>query len=187
MNVYDFDGTIYDGDSSIDYYWYCLKHHPTIIFKLPEFLWHILLYKRKIINKTQLKESYFSFLKYIPNVETEVVLFWDNHICKIKKWYKQQQQLDDVIISASPFFLIDEACQRLGIKYIIASDVDPRTGKFNSPNCHDEQKVVYFKQQFPDVKIDKFYSDSLNDIPMARLADKAYLVKGEAVRIWKRQ
>ena len=35
MNVYDFDKTIYDGDSTIDFYFYCLKKHPKIILCLP--------------------------------------------------------------------------------------------------------------------------------------------------------
>ena len=29
MNVYDFDGTIYNGDSTIDFYLYCIKHAET--------------------------------------------------------------------------------------------------------------------------------------------------------------
>lgn len=28
MNVYDFDGTIYNGDSTVDFYLYCLREHP---------------------------------------------------------------------------------------------------------------------------------------------------------------
>ena len=31
MNVYDFDGTIYNGDSTIDFYIYALKSKPSII------------------------------------------------------------------------------------------------------------------------------------------------------------
>ena len=33
MNVYDFDGTIYDGDSSIDFYLFCIKRKPSILFR----------------------------------------------------------------------------------------------------------------------------------------------------------
>ena len=30
MNVYDFDKTIYDGDSSVDFYKFSLKRHPKL-------------------------------------------------------------------------------------------------------------------------------------------------------------
>ena len=35
MNVYDFDGTLYDGDSTMDLYRYCLLRRPYIVFCLP--------------------------------------------------------------------------------------------------------------------------------------------------------
>ena len=34
MNVFDFDGTIYNGDSSKDFFFYCLKHYPKIRKKI---------------------------------------------------------------------------------------------------------------------------------------------------------
>ena len=34
--VYDFDGTIYDGDSSIDFFLFCLKKNIKVIFYLPK-------------------------------------------------------------------------------------------------------------------------------------------------------
>lgn len=35
MNVYDFDGTIYDGDSSVDFFLYALKRMPSLIRYAP--------------------------------------------------------------------------------------------------------------------------------------------------------
>ena len=31
MNVYDFDKTIYKGDSTLDFYFFCLRKKPIII------------------------------------------------------------------------------------------------------------------------------------------------------------
>lgn len=31
VNVYDFDGTIYDGDSTIDFYKFCLKKYKNML------------------------------------------------------------------------------------------------------------------------------------------------------------
>lgn len=35
MNVYDFDKTIYDGDSTADFYMFSLKRHKMILTLLP--------------------------------------------------------------------------------------------------------------------------------------------------------
>ncbi len=42
---------------------------------------------------------------------------------------------DDVIISASPEFLLRPICNRLGIRHLIASRVDARSGAYDGQNC----------------------------------------------------
>ena len=51
INAYDFDETIYDGDSSVDFYLYCLKRKPSIIIMAPIQIYGVLLYILKIKNK----------------------------------------------------------------------------------------------------------------------------------------
>ena len=51
LNVYDFDKTIYDGDSSIDFYLFCLKRKKSIILLLPKQVFAMILYKLKIKDK----------------------------------------------------------------------------------------------------------------------------------------
>ena len=65
INAYDFDKTIYDGDSSIDFYLYCLKRKKSIILLLPIQLYGMLLYILKIKNKEYFKEKFFVFIKKI--------------------------------------------------------------------------------------------------------------------------
>ena len=66
MNVYDFDGTIYDGDSSIDFYLFCIKRKPSILFRsIIKQLSGAILYAIKRIPKEKKKKKYFSFLKYV--------------------------------------------------------------------------------------------------------------------------
>ena len=36
MNVYDFDGTIYDGDSTVDFFLHALKRNPSVLLHLPK-------------------------------------------------------------------------------------------------------------------------------------------------------
>lgn len=63
LNVYDFDKTIYDGDSSIDFYLFCLKRKKSIILLLPKQVFAMILYKLKIKDKEYFKSQFFSFVK----------------------------------------------------------------------------------------------------------------------------
>jgi phosphoserine phosphatase len=51
-------------------------------------------------------------------------------------------------------------------------------------NCHGEEKVRRYREAFGDAPIDEFYSDSYSDTPLAKLAAKAYLVKGDKRLPW---
>ena len=45
MNIYDFDKTIYDGDSSIDFYKFCVKKNKLMILTSFKELFYYFLYK----------------------------------------------------------------------------------------------------------------------------------------------
>ena len=185
MNVYDFDKTIYDGDSTIDFYKFCLKRHPIIILAAIKQAIGLILYVTSLIDKKTFKQYFFSFLNFLKNPRNDVESFWDQNILKIKKFYINQQTKEDVVISASPYFLVYEACRRIGISKVIASDVDILSGKFESENFYGEEKVKQYKRTYGEKTIDKFYSDSSSDADMAHIAKKAYLVKGENISPWK--
>lgn len=63
MNVYDFDDTIYRGDSSVDFYIFCLRKNIKLLKYLPKQIKAVILYKLKKIDKNKMKEIYFSFFK----------------------------------------------------------------------------------------------------------------------------
>lgn len=182
MNVYDFDGTIYRGDSTINFFIFCIKKKPVLVFHFLKQFVYCFSYVLKINSKTEVKQKIFSFL---PKIDTDeyVELFWKKHEVKIEEWYLKQQKEDDVIISASPDFLLKPICKSLGIKFLIASEVDYQTGLFLRENCYGKEKVNRFKEKFDICKIDKFYSDSKSDEPLAKVAKEAYMVKkGKIVR-----
>ena len=179
INAYDFDETIYDGDSSVDFYIYCLKRKPSIIIMAPIQIYGALLYFLRIKNKDFMKERIFSFLKRIDNIDEYIDDFWNKHRKNIKEWYLKQKKKTDVIISASPEFLLKPLEKELGVDRIIATKVNKKTGKFESKNCHDYQKINRYESEMK-VKnnIKAFYSDSFkSDKAMFEYAEKAYLVK----------
>lgn len=186
MNAYDFDKTIYDGDSTADFYFFSLKRHKKILCLAPSlFAGFFKFYVFKIGTKTEFKEKMYRFLSYC-DIKKDIEDFWNKNEHKIKKFYLEQKQEDDIIISASPEFLLKPVCKKLGIKHLISSCVDSKTGKYDGINCHGKEKVTRLYKEFDkNIKIENFYSDSYSDTPMAELADKAYIVKGENIREWK--
>lgn len=184
LNVYDFDKTIYDGDSTIDFYFFCIKKQPQILKYVPLQTFGFIKYFLKICDKTELKQYFYSFLRGLKNTDKILNDFWDSHIKNIKQWYLLNQKDDDVIISASPEFLLKPACDKSKIKYLIASDVDINTGIYSGINCYGEEKVHRFKYIFGDVTIDEFYSDSISDLPLAEISEKSFLVKNNQITPW---
>ena len=185
MNVYDFDKTIYKGDSTIDFYFWCLKKKPLILFLLPIQIFGFILYKSKIRNKEYFKERFYIFLKYMNVSEKLIDLFWKDKKKNICDWYLKQKKETDVIISASPEFLLKPLIKELNIKNIIASKVDEKTGKLMGKNCYGKEKVIRYKEIYFDKKIVKFYSDSISDLPLANISKESFLVnlsKNEFIR-----
>ena len=184
MNVYDFDNTILRGDSTARFCAYCLRRYPAIWVDLPGQAVNALLFGLRLRKKQVFKQRLLSFLSRIGDVDAAVAGFWEINFDRIKPFYRQTHRPDDVVISASPQFLIAPACARLGITSVMGSLVDKHTGAFSGPNCHGEEKVRRFREVYPEAQIDDFYSDSHSDDPLARLAKRAVLVKGERLLPW---
>ncbi len=185
MRVFDFDGTIYDGESSIDFFLFELKRHPKNLILLPRVIGTLIRYKRLLVSYDELKaglETYGKqFLDTIPDLKADIRLFWDKKIHKIKDCYLKIRQPDDVILSAGPVFLIKEVTDRLGIKTVIASEYDFEKNKIITL-CYRKHKCDCFKRHFPDAVIDEFYTDSENDKAVFPLAKKVYIVKGNSIK-----
>ncbi|MEW9925365.1 HAD-IB family phosphatase [Clostridium butyricum] len=184
MNVYDFDKTIYAGDSTLDFYFFSLKKNPMLIRFLPIQIIGFIKYMFGMYSKLQFKEKFYSFLKGIKDVDSIVELFWNANQDKIKDWYLKSKEESDVIISASPEFLLNNICRRIGIKHLIASEVNKNTGICEGENCYGEEKVLRFKKYFEKGEIKKFYSDSLSDAPISLMASERYIVNGNNILPW---
>lgn len=185
MKVYDFDKTIYKGDSSIDFFLFILKKYPISYFIIPIIVIYFILYKFNIVSKIKFKEKFFSIVKISKNIDKDIQLFCDNNINKIYDWYRQQMTSSDIIISASPEFLVKKMCEKLASQKVIASVVDKKTGKFISKNCYGDEKFNRLKKEFSKIRINEFYSDSNSDLPLAKLAKKSFKIIGGKPTVWK--
>ncbi len=185
MNVYDFDNTLYKGESMVDLFLFYLKKNPGLIKYFTGVMKVLKRYKKGEVTINDMVE------KYAPVVskETEKILdaendpkeFWDKHQKNIKPFYKSLQQPDDVIITASPDYTMREICRRLGINNLICSEFDIEKNKLTFM-CLKENKVKAFRERYPDTEIENFYTDSpANDKPLIDISKHAFLVEGNKI------
>lgn len=185
MNVYDFDKTIYSKDSTLQFYFFCMKRKPLLAVCLIRQCFAALFYGIHIYSKTKFKEEFYCFLKQISDIDIWVEDFWKKEYINIMKWYLNQKRETDVIITASPEFLVVPVGKWLGVQMVIASRVDKKSGRYIGTNCYGKEKVERFLEVFPNDEIEAFYSDSVSDLPMAKAAKQAYLVKRGILEVWR--
>ncbi len=180
VNVYDFDNTIYDGETLVDFILYYIKTDRKIWKYVPKLIIIAIKDALHLFTVEQAIEAYASFLEgyYVNLGDTtqNVIKFWDKNEKKIKPWYAKVQKESDIIVSGSTDFILDEIMKRMGIKHYIGSSIDKETGKFIRL-CFLENKVKAFYEIYPDKHIQNFYTDSMNDKAMMDIADNVYLVK----------
>lgn len=180
VNVYDFDNTIYDGETLVDFILYYVRTDPKIWKYVPKLIVIALKDALHLFTVEEAIEAYASFLEgYYVNlgdVSENVVKFWNKNEKRIKPWYSKVQRESDIIVSGSTDFILEEIMKRMGVKHFIGSSIDKKTGKFIRL-CFLENKVKAFKEIYPDKHIENFYTDSMNDKAMMDIADNVYFVK----------
>lgn len=179
MNVYDFDGTIFPTDCSIDFFVWCMKRHPKLCFTFaPKVVINLIKRKMGKMPEYLMQREFFCYLTLIDDFDEQIERYWDKNENKIAPWYLKQKRPDDLIISASPDCIIGPIANRLGVNFV-ATEFNRKYGVFLNNLMYAQEKARYiFDHGFP--KIDNFYSDSLADTPLVLCAEKAYLVKNKA-------
>lgn len=184
-NVYDFDKTIYKRDSTFDFYRFCLKRRPVILVEIPVVFFYAVLFTCRLCSMTAFKEKFFRFLRHLDAVDELVAEFWEYNREDIADFYRTSRREDDIVISASPEFLLQPVCRILKIETLIASRVDKNTGLFDGENCWGEEKRKRLREELPEVSIGEFYSDSISDAPLAGIAEKAFIVQYGSLIPWE--
>ena len=189
MRVFDFDGTIYDGERLFDLYLYSARHDPKVFRYIAPVLRYAVKYKLGRATLEQMEygvgkmtEGYLTELsrsKRVASVEQLVDDFWDRYYARIKPWY--QPESDDVILTASFGLTVGEVCRRLGVRNLVASEVDVETMKVTYLNFNTNKTKRFRELYGPDAVIDEFYTDSKFDQPMIDMARHAFMVKGDTI------
>ena len=178
FDLYDFDGTIYDGDSGVDFVKYSIKHHKGTLKCLLSSIGTVILFILKLRTKEEMKNKIFRFVKDIEDIDKYVEDFWKEHEHKLKDfWTKKKDHNKDIIISASCRFWLQPIADKYKVHDLFATDIDMKTGKIIGNNCHGREKVKLFYDKYPKAKIMKMYTDSVNDLPLIEEAKEGILVK----------
>jgi phosphoserine phosphatase len=187
MNVWDFDNTIYDGESGMSMLRFFLRRKPSLLRHLPRVALGVVRYKTGRLQAEKVAEQVGDLLAIFltkagsGDTAADMREFWDAHEHRIRPLYRQLQQPDDVIVSAGPEQSLREICGRLGVKHYMGSMVNEQTKRLDFV-CYRDNKVKAFRARFPDAVIENFYSDSMDDKPMMDIAQRVFLVEKSKLR-----
>ncbi len=176
MNVYDFDKTICKDDTENDFFYYELFHHPINLLRIPYFIIADISYRLKLITEEEWRHRIYLTLKNLKDIDSEVIKFWKKRKKKLLDWYKRQQKEDDVIISATPRFLIEPILIAMNIKHYIVSEFDVKSRRFIGKINAGEEKLRHYLNEYKDKEIDNFYTDSMRDLPLLMKAKNAFII-----------
>ncbi len=180
MKAFDFDNTLYRGESSLDFSLYMIRTHKKILLYLPVIMANTIRYKLCLVDKEKLGAEINKYMKLIIRDKREIIhlvkTFWQTHADRLDTDMLRRVGTDDLIITAGPDFLLDGIRDRLGTQNIISSVVDLDRIEILHFNFKDN-KVSRFRELYGNTGIDAFYTDSYNDRALMEISDKVFLVK----------
>ena len=182
IDVYDFDGTLYNGNSSIDFLIYSIKKNKKTLLFIPKIFIFFLLKLIGIVNTKKFKEVYFEFIKVFNNIDDHINNFWNVYDKKVNKNLidNLRDNVVNYVISASPEFLLSPYLSKYKNLNLIATKINKK-GKIIGENCKGEEKVKLLKKLESDFIIENFYTDSTSDMPLVELSKKSYYVQKDNI------
>lgn len=186
MNVYDFDKTIFWGDTEDRFFAFIFEKRKDLwLYKWNHRFWEEFYKMGLFHDKTFIRQAQYTVLRKIDDVDAMLEEYWEENACHMMAWYEKVKRPDDVIATGTPAFVMLPVLRRLGLTGLVATDMDKRTGKINGRFATYHHKVDAFKKQYSLDEIDEFYSDAWSDHYLAEYAKKAYVVHdNEQITEW---
>ncbi len=182
VDVYDFDGTVYKGDATRDFWRYCLWHKPALIKHLPRQIAALCMMATRGWNLTKGKSTFLCFFQDI-DVEAMAKAFWASPRVqrRMMPWFApRQSELPVVIASASPEVILAPMAWKVGAHHLIGTRVQTENGRLEGCNCKGQEKVERLQALLPGVRIRAMYTDDTRaDGPLLALAQQKYHVRGK--------
>ena len=189
IKVFDFDNTIYKGESSFDLVIFMIKNNKKILLYLPSIFINMIKYKLCMVDKEKLIKKINNYMKVMIMDQDElnalVKRFWKKKIHKLDRNMLRRIKREDVIITAGPDFLIHGIKKLLNTSNIISSEVDTEKIEVKYFNFGDN-KVKKYKELYGNKRISCLYTDSYNDKALMDISDRVYIVKKGRLKLIKK-
>jgi len=186
IDVYDFDGTIYDGASTYDFVRFCIRRRPAMLLALPRIAGAGIRLSMKKIGLTEFKSALFSAMTAYMDLEDQAKLFWQDEATrrKLGDWfYRTPRDLPIVIASASPEFELCHAAKILGVTNLIGTRADGETGQLIGKNCKGAEKISRIREAMGEYTVRAMYTDDAKaDGPLLAIAQEKYIVTHGSVK-----
>ena len=174
IDVFDFDGTLFAGDTQLAFTAYALRHRPRTVLFLPLGLPGLVM---ALLRPHDLAHAKRFFLLPLAKAHAFDLIgpFWEE--------MKKEGRVDlsplgpdrpAVICSASPAFLLRPLFESVPrVVSVIGTELDPETLRILGPNNRGEEKVRRLKALFPEARIRRMLTDSAkHDAPLLALAEE---------------
>lgn len=99
MNVYDWDNTIYRGDSTADFVLWLYVHRPLTLLSVFRTAGCGILYGLHLMKKLTFKQNLYHMFIFVKDMDGTADEFVNSHMDHVKQWYLDQQKADDMVIS----------------------------------------------------------------------------------------
>ena len=187
LAVFDFDGTLYKGDSFIDFCkFYYLKKPWRLWFFFIQ-LGGFLFWKLGLLSSTQFKSLFIQYLFWDSEMEIKRMcqLFWErprnfNETVIERLVFYQKEGYTILVASASPKLLIEIACLKLHVKHVVGTELIPfKVRHIVMKNCRGPEKFIQVKNAFPEHHLAVAYSDNKDDVELLQQAEQGFWVLGD--------
>lgn len=179
IDVYDFDGTLYHGDSTVDFVRHCLLRHPALLLSLPALLGAGVGALTGRTSLTEAKSALFGEMAKRFDLEAEAARFWARPDIreKLYPWFQSaRRDLPVVVASASPEFELKHAAALLGDVTLVGTRCAP-DGRLVGRNCKGEEKLRRIREAVGEFSVRAMYTDDAKaDAPLLAAAEERYIV-----------
>ena len=163
--VFDFDGTLFKGDCTVDFYRFILTQNPAKIILLPFMVVCYFLWLIGAMSTPKFKQLFLSYLNGFTPTELDALIekYWstktDLDFNQTLVKVLQQHQLNGVatiVITASPRIFVEPLVSRRFNSTCIGTELTYHQNKYilNGPNCKGIHKVEAFVHKYgPDAII----------------------------------
>ena len=179
--IFDFDGTITSKDSFLLFSFYSIGFLASLNYWITVFLCY------PFIPKWKLKESFFKNFKGVPlkDFNSSCVLFFKKCLHQFirNSFFNYIAGLNSnaeiVIVTASVSNYIKPWCDKMGFD-LIATELEvvneKITGRFSTPNCNYQEKVVRIQNKYNLSKYTEIhvFGNSKGDFDMLELGTHKY-------------